>query len=169
MRSLAGRIEGLLADLDKAEAVQAVQERYKGFCASELGVRKPSIDGLRGELRSLWKIADDIVRAPPHKVVKKGRPVLDHAVGSFMALFETMTGERLRAIGSGPGVEAHLLPGPTGVALRKVFKVMDPTVSETTLAGCVIRLSERFEGRAMRESDFDWISAIEDDGTFEAR
>jgi hypothetical protein len=40
-------------------------------------------------------------------------------------------------------------------------------VSETTLVGCVNRLSERFEGRSMRESDFDWISAIEDDGTFD--
>lgn len=167
LRSLGGRIERLLADLDKAEPIQAVVERYKDCTPSELGGRKPSLEGLRGQLQCLAKITADIVEAPPHKRATKGRPVLDHAVGSFIALFEATTGERSQAEAFHKAAEGDMLIGPDGIALRKVFEAIDPLVTEATLASCVHRLAERFTGRVMRESDFDWISAIEDDGTFD--
>jgi hypothetical protein len=166
VRSLSGRIERLLADLTKATAIEAVRERYKDAKPLEANGVEPSLQELCRQLDYLRQIADDIVQAPPHNLGKKGRPVLDHTVGSLMALFEAMTGERART-GSGQGSgNEDFLAGPAGVALRKVFEAIDPAVTEVILAGCVNRLSARFDGRIMRESDFDWISAIEDEGVF---
>jgi hypothetical protein len=118
MRSLVGRIERLSADLDKVEAVATVRERYKDTRPAVKEGGQPSLHELCRQLGYLRQIAQEIVEAPPHKISKKGRPVLDHAVGSFMALFEDLTGERVRT-GIDPGRGGDFLAGHAGAALRR--------------------------------------------------
>jgi hypothetical protein len=84
-----------------------------------------------------------------------------------MALFEALTGERARIVAGRGSSTGACLAGRSGIALRKIFEAVDPHVSETRLVASVKRLTEQFEGREMREGDFDWISAIEDDGSFD--
>lgn len=163
MHSLLKQISKLQDRADRLAFSKQVTAAY-GKVRRKAGSRSPSLDTLRFELDALAAIAHEVAEAPPHKRGQRGRPLLHYRVGAFMALFETLAGERAEHRTSLEGVPGDYLGGKGGIALRTLFEAIAPEIQEGTLARIVGQLSSEFEGRPMREADFDFITAIEDAG-----
>jgi hypothetical protein len=164
MLLVAGHIAALEGDIVKLADIDEVIAECRTIATSGPDSAQCPLDELRGQLRFLRELVGNLAEDSPHERSQKGLSILDHAVGSFLALFNALTGARV-GVQRTParGDPSHRL----GQALREVFQTVDPEVSQTELDEAIDRLNSRFPGRELQERDFDWISAIEDDGGFD--
>lgn len=154
-------LEELIVPLQTSEALRL---GYKQIARHTNLKERPSWEGLRRELIAMREIAGAIANSPDLKRGPKGRPILRHAVGALMALFEGITGRRAETTTSQNSVKGIYLKGPEGRAIGRLFETIDPRVSEATLANLVDKLRQEFDGKPMLEGKFHLISAIEDTG-----
>ena len=162
MLSVAGHINALEADLTKLGTMDEVVAQCRTGAPVGTVPFRCSLDEVSNQLRSLRELVLNCAETGSCERSQKGLSILDHAVGSFMGLFAAVTDERPRA--QIPEADGDVLDGRAGLALQQVFQGLDPGVSANELEAAVIRLNLRFHGRALQERDFDWISAIEEDG-----
>lgn len=166
VRQEVSAFDALLAKVeDRIDEIAFIDEVAAGYRAARRASHvkgSPSVEGFKSEVCDLRKICSEIIDAPALPPGERGRPLLRHAVGSFMALFETTAEERPRHTAYQDGDKGDFLACPGGIALRKVFEVIAPDIDEGTIARLVRKIDAEFADRPMREGDFDLISRIED-------
>lgn len=168
MKGLANRVEKLRRDVDQLDFIDEATTGYqRARRANRKGPVRPSREELGNQLDALGAIAREIIEAPQHRRGQRGKPILEHCVGSFMALFETVSGERPGYASSREGEPGDFLKGPGGKALMLVFQAIAPEVQEATLARIVETYCAEYAGRPMPEGNFNLNSAIEDSGGLE--
>ena len=129
---------------------------------------RTSLARFREELDAILFLAHTAAQKRALKRALKRGPkhqrCLHFAIGSFISLFERLTGGRPTISDSKNSVKVMNLRGPEADALKKVFAELDPKVSEPSLAYHVQLMSAEYDRRRLREGDFDIISNFEDHG-----
>jgi hypothetical protein len=148
---LSGRLAKLLADLHlEVEGAFALSADHLTEAGKKRSAALPSAESLK----FLSEVASDVSGRLPSRGGRTNDRILELSVGAMMAVLEQATGKRAAVGQRRAGTYSPHLLSAEARAIGDMFKVVEPSLLETTLTNVITDLNRRYSDRPIHENYF---------------